>query len=210
MTDADLHGFAIPKRNETAFATRVLAEAAKRYTDPRRGYHDLGHIKFCLDALSDYADEHNDFLALHTAIYFHDVVYEPGNPDNEKLSADWADEYMVAVGRSEDHRDKVRDLIMDTTHREPSKTRDGRLMQDIDLLGFALIPSEESAAGIRHEFQHVPDEIYYPERIKILQWFLDKPQLYHTDVIRETYEETARRKIQEEIDQIRSGGFSDE
>lgn len=181
---------------------RMLDDVKDAYHDPARGYHGWGHIMQCLLLLEDMRPLVEDLEAVQLALLFHDVVFVPGSPNNELLSAEKAEEWLRAADAPEVDIATVRALILDTKHVTPSETADGRLVQDIDLHGFTNEDFSVAANGIRHEFKDVSDEVYYPERVKILQWFLDKPRLYQTELFFQTYEQVARKNIQAEIDSI--------
>lgn len=183
----------------------VLA-ARDMYDDPARGYHNWEHVQYCLDRLVRYRYLAHDMQALRTAIVFHDVVYDfqpPANAQtNEYLSAVYAMEYLDRVGSSATFAAKVYGLILATEHKTPGRTPDERLIQDIDLMGFTASNFLQNGAGIRKEYEHVADEIFYPERIKVLNYFLGKSPFFNTPEIEHELGDRARENIKEEIKQI--------
>ena len=52
------------------------------YREPRRYYHTFDHIRHCLAMLDQCRAllRHPD--AVELAVWFHDVIFEPGKPDN--------------------------------------------------------------------------------------------------------------------------------
>ncbi|MEQ1491582.1 MAG: hypothetical protein ABL932_13640, partial [Terricaulis sp.] len=69
----------------------ALGEALIRaWDEPQRFYHGQSHLIWLLDEADRRAALIRDFAFVGYAIWFHDAVYEPGRPDNETLSADWA------------------------------------------------------------------------------------------------------------------------
>ena len=72
---------------EHPHAARWWTELERRHTEPQRHYHTLEH----LEAMFRHWDAHRDALrdpeAVALAIFFHDIVYQPGRADNEAESA---------------------------------------------------------------------------------------------------------------------------
>ncbi|MDF0678595.1 MAG: hypothetical protein P0107_06055 [Nitrosomonas sp.] len=68
------------------------------YDEPHRRYHSVQHLKECIAHFSDVLD-----LAFHPgeveiALWFHDAIYDPRNKDNERRSAEWADQALHQAG----------------------------------------------------------------------------------------------------------------
>ncbi|MFA5888496.1 MAG: hypothetical protein WC852_07345, partial [Candidatus Nanoarchaeia archaeon] len=58
---------------------------------------------------------------------------------------------------------------------------------------------EEYEAGIRKEYSFYADEAYYPVRAWVLERFLAKEHIYHTEKFRNKYEAKARENLAELI-----------
>ena len=65
----------------------VYADLRERLSAAGREFHNLGHIDDCLRHFDEIAPRLMDRDAVEIALWFHDAVYEPGNPDNERRSA---------------------------------------------------------------------------------------------------------------------------
>lgn len=167
------------------------------YSSPDRAYHNLAHIQACLTEFEAVRSLANDPIAMQTAIYFHDVVYDTHAHDNEERSADFAREQLQKSGADETLISTVVELILATKHNQPV-SGDAALLVDIDLaiLGKPADEFDRYDAAIRQEYAWVSEEAYRAGRSKILQSFLDRPSIYQTDYFRNQYEVHARLNLQ--------------
>jgi predicted metal-dependent HD superfamily phosphohydrolase len=98
-----------PRRAEVAYA-----ELVQRYREPHRHYHTLTHIRHCLRQFDQAVDlmDHPD--AVEIALWFHDAVYEPGDPSNERRRAELF--LALSAGAPPAFRRQVSRLILTTRH----------------------------------------------------------------------------------------------
>ena len=61
---------------------------------------------------------------------------------------------------------------------------------------------EEYALAVRREYSFVPEADYRKGRYKVLQAFINRPQIYYTDIMRTRLEELARKNIKWELNRI--------
>lgn len=123
-----LADFGVDTRDAVNLFEEVMRPA---YDSPQRAYHNLRHIEQCLGVLAacDFrpgfgVDALSEMLAeAQLAIWFHDVVCEPGKLDNERRSHDvfsrWASSKIPDKQRSA----RVARAILATNHRE-AKSRE--------------------------------------------------------------------------------------
>jgi len=182
--------------SEPAFDRLVAA-----YSEPHRAYHNLDHVRTCLEEL-----DRAEFLAekameIELAIWLHDAVYDPKAKDNEIKCAELAAELMASVKMTHARPPAVRDLILATMHNGGETTGDGRLMADIDLsiLGQRTQVFDKYEEAIRKEYEWVPEDTYRVERSKVLRGFLQRPHVYHTAMFRGRYESTAKSNLERAI-----------
>jgi predicted metal-dependent HD superfamily phosphohydrolase len=179
------------------------------YSDPDRHYHNWDHIRDCLRELSDVRHLVSDMFALYTAILFHDCVYKTDetSKSNERASAQAA---ITWLNQSPVSR-IVHALIMVTRHSAefPPLNDDEKIMCDIDLASLGASPEifAKHSANIRLEYAAYGDNVYAPARIKILQSFLDRRNIYYTPYFRDKYEEQARQNLTKEIENLRLMGL---
>lgn len=175
----------------------LLAALTTCYSEAHRHYHTLEHLDACLRHLDKMRDgaQHPHEIAL--ALWFHDALYAVGATDNEHRSADWASNALRAAGAPQEVADRVHALIMVTCHDQPPHTPDQALLLDVDLaiLGAPAAVFDAYEQQVFREFQHVPPVAFRSNRARILQGFLDRPQIYHTPQFRDRREAQARANL---------------
>ena len=178
-------------------AEAVWRAVEAHYSQPHRHYHHLGHLAHCLRHFDTVADRLVARDQVETAIWFHDVVLEPGRADNEQRSADYFRELAGAVMPADFVRGVV-DLILYTTHRTPPADLDHQFLCDIDLSSFGS-PWEAFLANskaIEAEFPGTRDE-YVRCETSFLEAMLRRPRIFMTDFFHDLCEARARDNIQQ-------------
>ena len=74
-------------------------ELVQYYGQVGRYYHNLNHVRDCLDQLqaTPKCDDHD---SLKLALWFHDAIYDATRSDNEAASADLAAEWLEKMDGS--------------------------------------------------------------------------------------------------------------
>jgi pantetheine-phosphate adenylyltransferase len=176
----------------------VLTDLLSRYGESHRAYHNLEHIISMLDE-AELAGVGT--LALLLAIWFHDAIYNPKAKDNEEESLRLAkvatQQLYVPIGT----RELVSTLIMATKHDSIPSEMTAQYMVDLDLmiLGKSKKEFDMYEAGIRKEYEWVPESEFRAGRAKILRSFLDRPCIYCTARFQKKYEEAARNNLKRSI-----------
>ncbi len=181
---------------------QVLLQAlVARYNEPHRHYHTLQHLDACLRHLPDLRGlaTHPDEIAL--ALWFHDAIYDIGATDNELRSADWAVASLSSERVDAAVAQRVFALILVTRHEVAPRTVDEQIMLDVDLaiLGARAEVFDGYEGQVRSEYQTVPEALFRANRRRILQGFLARERLYHTDLFHERLETTARHNLARSI-----------
>ena len=186
-----------PRESDT-----VLNDLLTRYSEPHRRYHNLAQIVAMLDEL-ELVRENDSAVAL--AIWFHDAVYNPKAKDNEELSAKLAKDSIKQIGLSDSLGEQVNNLVMATKHTTVPVDRSAQILVDIDLVVLGKPEKEFDAyeVGIRKEYEWVPQSDFCANRSRILQSFLDRPSIYSTELFRDKYENTARKNLEQAINQMK-------
>jgi len=180
----------------------IADEVIEKYSQPGRAYHNLIHVNELLAEVSKCEELIKEPQKVKLAVWFHDVIYNPGRKDNESQSAEFAKRNLSKLGFLNMFCQDVADLIMDTTHKEKPKTKDGLCLADADLAILGANPDRymEYARQIREEYSDVVDEESYKKgRSNVMQSFLDRKHIYHTKFFRQIYETRARENIKREI-----------
>ncbi len=184
----------------------VFARLSEAYATPRRAYHNLAHIGFCLETFDRLRGEAADPLTVELALWFHDAVYDIQADDNEARSADLARECLTRLGVPAGRVKAVTDLIMVTRHDRPPETPDGKVIADVDLaiLGAPREPFLEYERNIRREYALVDDTVYREKRLAVLEGFLARPRLFLTATGKGLFEKNARLNLRQAIGRLRA------
>jgi predicted metal-dependent HD superfamily phosphohydrolase len=174
----------------------------EHYSANERAYHNLSHIQSLLVLSESLLDKIQNRDAHYFAVWFHDVIYDTRRPDNEEKSAEFAAEALARLGVQGPTIAAVREMILATKHhRGEDLSWDMKAFLDLDtsILGAPEGIYEEYSRAIRKEYSWVPDALYREGRTKVLNDFLGRGRIYHTEEIRAKYEAQARHNIAEEI-----------
>jgi predicted metal-dependent HD superfamily phosphohydrolase len=181
---------------------RIFQMLFVAYTQPDRHYHNLKHIHDVLTILERFVDRLQNPIAVLLAAWFHDFVYDPQTSTNEIQSAKLAAELLRDIGISKETIDRVQQLILATQgHQADLGDNDLCMFLDADLAILGANPEQYQiyARSIRREYSWVADELYRSGRIRVLESFLHRDRLYHTETLFDELEARARLNIQEEI-----------
>lgn len=187
---------------ELSQATDVWELLLAAYQEPHRTYHNLTHIQALLQQQRQFEKELIDSQAVISAIWFHDLIYEPFRKDNEEKSAAQAGLILQTWNQPPSFISTVVQLIEDTAQHQPSNhSVDTLLFLDMDLSILGSAPEQYKAycAAIREEYKQVPEEMYRVGRQEILKRFLERPHLYFSPTFQDRYEAQARENIAQEL-----------
>lgn len=201
-----------------------MAALTVLYNSPDRHYHNMRHINRCLSYLED-----NNFISylyresLHSAIWFHDAVYNPYSKYNEHYSADLyyksetcknSNTYQYKNGCT--NHQLIYDMIFATrlhTEDQSFDLYDGdeklaiEYMLDIDLVGLAddYNDYQNSAILIRKEYYNTSIDDFIDGRKKFLEAMLARKSIYYTYQFKTLNEDRARNNMQNELNLINRG-----
>lgn len=179
------------------------------YTEPHRRYHDIGHLDHCLHALDLAATVARDPDTLELAIWFHDVVYEPGAGDNESRSAD-VFARVLGPSMAPASVTKTRQLILTTTHRALPDGGDERFIADIDLSSLAKPWAQflEDSDNLRAEEPDKSEEEYCRAKARFFGGLLGRARLFNTVPFQLRYETKGRENIRRFLGLLAERGFA--
>jgi predicted metal-dependent HD superfamily phosphohydrolase len=178
-------------------ARSVFAHLAKAYAEPGRAYHNTEHIRDCLIQLDLSREFARNPDEVEAALWFHDVIYLPGAPDNEDRSARLAETALAACAAPLNTRRRVAQLVLATRHLTVPNNPDAQLVCDIDLsiLGREPAVFDRFERAIRQEYAHIADPEYRHERAAVLRGFVRREPLYQTGYFRDRFEQQARANL---------------
>jgi predicted metal-dependent HD superfamily phosphohydrolase len=188
--------------------TYAMLEAL--YSGGPRVYHTLEHIEDCLAGMEMLALEQpegtiNKQLA-YLALIFHDAVYVPGQPDNEKNSVTLLEGLRFAFrdDLGADIVERIAPLILATAHKSEEVvfgdvTLAAVVDTDLSILGRGPVAYERYRASIRREFAHVSDDAWRVGRGGFLAKLLARKRIFTLARVRADLEAQARKNIAEEL-----------
>ncbi|GFY54236.1 uncharacterized protein TNIN_126881 [Trichonephila inaurata madagascariensis] len=199
------------------------------YTRPHRKYHTFFHVKRMLTHMDSLINEIQNKDAVSYAIFFHDVAYDPRSQENEDRSVEIFNEFCteselskdsplkIAVKReffsNEELVAKVKELILALkAHCTDEHKKEGLFGKDdlhyfldfdMSVLGSDPAEYKKYTQQIKEEYYFMPKSKYNIVRSKILEHFLQIPNIYATQEFQEKYEKQARSNIQSEIEWLK-------
>ena len=168
------------------------------YSEKHRHYHSLQHLKYILLSFDESKQLAEHPHEVELALWFHDAIYKIFAKDNEQASAEWAKEFLQTQQASDSLIANVYKHIMATLHNAECSDNDSALVVDIDLaiLGVSAEVYEKFEQNVRKEYRLIPSFIYRKKRKEILQFFLDRKNIYHHEFFRKKYENQARTNLE--------------
>jgi len=205
MSDRDLELEVAWQQHVTTDRT-LLDGLLARHREKHRRYHTATHVVWVIRHIDDLATaepiDHLDEVV--AAAFYHDAVYEPSYPANERASARLARRDLASIGWSDDAVDRVGSMIEATEHGASSAEGaqgDTAILLDADLAILGADPAGYSTyvAGVRSEYRHVDDDDWRSGRAEVLRGFLGRPTIYLSRAGRERWETRARANLAAEL-----------
>lgn len=184
------------------YGSVIFAQIVHHYSEPHRHYHTLAHIQAVLELIEQQREYAFDLAAVKLAAWFHDIIYDTREKDNEEKSADFAVRELAELGLPSQVVEETGRLILLTKqHTVAPDDTNGLLLLDADLaiLGAAPDSYAEYARQIRQEYSWVPEESYRTGRTRVLEHFLQRQVIYHVPALQEKLEQQARLNLAQEI-----------
>lgn len=174
------------------------------WREPQRRYHGAGHLVWLLDEAERRRALISDCAFVGYAIWFHDAVYQPGEPDNEERSAAWARKAIAnnALGERVAHV-----VVMTKEHHVGEAEGDEALFLDMDIaiLGAPWEAYCAYAAGVRREFHMYHDGAFAAGRWGWLEKQLERQRTFRTDLYEGELGAAARANMAWELEEMRRG-----
>jgi predicted metal-dependent HD superfamily phosphohydrolase len=185
----------------------IYAELCSRYAEPYRRFHNLDHIRDCVQRFDEVAHLLDDSDSVELALWFHDAVYEVGATTNERRSAEMFID--LSAGARFGFRHHVCGLIMATRHARLIHGNDRQFMVDIDLSGFG-VPWDEfmrNGARLREESAHQDDAQYNSGLVVFLGRLQRRPRFFFTEYFHDRYELQARENLSRVLAELAHQGY---
>lgn len=175
------------------------------YNEPQRHYHTMAHIEHCMAMFDQCKSQAENPDALELAVWFHDVIFAPGQHDNEALSAELYLQLSDGV-HATDLRELVARLIMATLHDGSSlEDSDAVYMVDIDLSSFGLSWEIflQDSDDLRAESAALSDAEYYRNKAAFQSRLRARERFFLSDFFYQRLELQAHENIDRYFEQIR-------
>ena len=168
---------------------KVMIYLVHRYQTPKRYYHNLNHIEYCLRELQEIDIDRESKIIIELAIWFHDAVYDISKTDNEEQSAKLAVRCLNAFNVNAVIIDKVEGMILKTKDHKCMGDWAENIFLDIDMSILAAdnITYRKYKNGILREFKEYCAKVYesqisnrdfYTMRNYALNKILDMDQIF--------------------------------
>lgn len=169
---------------------------------PDRHFHNLDHIRGCVSRIDEVAPLLQNRDAVELALWFHDAIYVPGDPTNERRSAEMF--MALSAGALPAFRIGMCRLILATRHAGKVEGGDRQFIVDIDLSGFGAPWDEFMRKGalLRKEFSAQTDAQYHAGQVAFLQRLQRQPRLFATEYFRSRYEKAAQQNLRRLVDTL--------
>jgi len=181
---------------DSKYIETLWSEISISYSTKTRYYHTLSHLETIYNQLKPFQLT----PAIEFSIFYHDIVYDTQEKDNEEKSAVLAKKRLKELGVADEVRKKVSELIIETKkHKASSCDNTLFLDADISILGSRLEVYKIYMQNIRKEYSIYSDKAYQEGRHEVLKMFLKKERLYLSNYFYNLYEEKARSNIKYEL-----------
>lgn len=189
--------------DDNLFIHYHFEEITEAYSKQNRHYHNLQHINYMLYLASTDAANIIDYDMIQFAIWYHDIIYNATKSNNELKSAQFAQKQLKQLKIDSKRIENCANLIISTKKHEilNDQNKDNAYLLDWDLaiLGTPWRTYEKYTQNIRKEYSMFPNFMYKKGRKKVLQHFLERPQIYYTKKYHDLWETSARKNIQKEL-----------
>ncbi|MBD8527111.1 HD domain-containing protein [Pseudomarimonas arenosa] len=180
----------------------LLDELLRRYQEPQRVFHRLTHLQQVLRGLR--WAQGPDWLQL--AAWFHDAVYRPGQPWNERRSAALARRRLSGAGLPESGIERIAAAVLSTTgHCSAGVDADLLLDADLSVLGSTTDAYATYRTQLAEEYRCLPVSIYRHGRKAFLRGMLARQSIFRSRGFRLRYEAKARANLAMELRQLERG-----
>jgi len=190
-------------RQHISTDTTLLARLIGRHREKHRRYHTVVHLESVVGTVIEVgAIEHVDDLGSVVAgAFYHDAVYEPASPANERASARLARRDLATLKWVNDRIDHVAQMIEATVEHRAPPDQDHALLFDADLMILGAEPADYASYvdAVRAEYRHVDDDAWRTGRAGILEAFVEREAIYATSTGRDRWERTARANLTAEL-----------
>jgi predicted metal-dependent HD superfamily phosphohydrolase len=183
---------------------RLWEELDSFYSKENRYYHCLSHLENVFLELKEIREFISDWDTILFSLFYHDVIYQAEQSDNEEQSADLAEKRMHQLRVPSVQIQKCREQILATKKHGFHSDPDTNYFTDADLsvLGQDWETYLAYAKNVRKEYAVFPDALYNPGRAKVLKHFLEMERIFKTPYFYNRLEKPAKENMQREMVEV--------
>ncbi|XP_003400967.1 uncharacterized protein LOC100650013 isoform X2 [Bombus terrestris] len=182
------------------------------YSEEKRTYHNLDSLH---DKLNHYYEIKNNLKnpqAVLLALFFQNFEYDPKALDDENMNLEHFNAFAneAEIPADAQLREEACELLkVAATHSTDAHkiggafgSEDAHYFLDLDMAVLGSCPESyaEYREKVRGEYSFLSEPMYIALRLKVLQNFVQIPNIFATKEFREKYEEQARQNIQAEVE----------
>jgi predicted metal-dependent HD superfamily phosphohydrolase len=171
---------------------KLWIEIEKAHSHPKRYYHTLEHLEHLYQELEPFLPN----PILEFTIFYHDIIYNIYQTNNEEQSALVAKKRLNRLGIPYPIIEETTQLIYKTqTHLPSSPLHTLFLDADLSILGSDPENYKIYTQNIRKEYHAYHNNDYIEGRWRVLENFMDREQIYKSDYFYKKYEKQAQQNI---------------
>lgn len=186
----------------------------KTHFDKTYTYHNVDHIKDVTSAANKIAAHYQlsdeDYFAVLTAAWFHDIAYSTGPADHEAKGVIIALDFLKGFGLHDDILTHIKDCILATKMPQTPDDILQSIICDADLFHLGTSDFQQKTKLLRKEFKAVYNTDVSKEDWRQRTVQLMEEHEYHTDYCRLLLKDTKAKNLQELKDEQYKKGDKDE
>lgn len=190
-------------REHVSSELTLLDRLVARHREKHRRYHGLGHLDAVVATVVELGatDPADDLGAVVAAAFYHDAIYEPESPANERASARLARRDLATLEWAGARTAHVGKMIEATKGHVAPPDADHALMFDADLAILGTTAEQYAAYldQVRAEYRHLDDDAWRAGRRAFVQALLARHAIYSTQTARDRWEVLARSNLAAEV-----------
>lgn len=190
--------------DDNSLKNELWEEIEQNYLDKKRHYHTLSHLENLLKELLVVKNEIKNWETILFTLFYHDIIYNSLNSDNEEQSAEFAEKRMNQIHVPAQIIANCKNQILATKKHLDYSDLDTKYFIDADLsiLGQQKEEYKIYQKNVRLEYLYYPSVIFNKGRIQVLRHFLNFENIYKTEYFKNKYEEKARENLKKEIENL--------
>uniref|UniRef100_A0A1B6DVM9 Uncharacterized protein n=1 Tax=Clastoptera arizonana TaxID=38151 RepID=A0A1B6DVM9_9HEMI len=186
----------------------------QKYSEEGRHYHNIESLEKKFQHFKSIESSLKDPVSVTFAIIFQYFEYDPKAVDCHSKNIQHFKRFFKESGISNENPTFTNVITLletaDTSSTDENKidglfgNEDKHYFLDLDMVVLGSAPEDyaDYAAKVQQEYSFLPDSLYKNLRSKVLQNFLQIPNIFATKEFRENYEQQARSNIQKEVESL--------